>query len=274
MDYLVGSALPPVASYRDRELRWELVDVTGETRLSYRLRPQAVGTWPTNLDARAKYRDGLGYDGELVFPVPRVVVVAPAKPIYLPLSMKDHCRPRERHADVALVIDTSSSMTGDKLAAAKAAARAFVDLLDLPRDQAAVIGFNASVTVAAPLSGDRAGLHGAIESLFVVPGTVVDAGIRAGTREVTGTRALPGNNRVIVLLTDGQNNAGPGPVTAAADDARRNGVVIYSIAFGADADRALMRQVAGDPKRAYVALSASDLERIYQEIAGKVGCAR
>jgi hypothetical protein len=85
MDYLVGSAVPPVTSFTSNVLRWDLRDVPGDLRLTYRLRPQQLGTWPTNDEARARYRDGLDTDGELIFPVPKVVVVGPSKPLFLPL---------------------------------------------------------------------------------------------------------------------------------------------------------------------------------------------
>lgn len=272
MEFLAGSDEPPVTSYADRILRWDLQNVTGAVELSYRLRPLQTGRWPTNVEARSRHTDGLGFPGELVFPVPYVVVVSPPRPVYLPLALKAHCRPREKHADVALVVDTSSSMIGDKLGAAKQAAHAFVALLDLPRDQATIIGFDRSARMATPLTADGARLRAAIDSLAITPGTVIDAGMRMAVDELTSRRANPANNHVLVLLTDGQNNAGREPVLAAADAARSAGITVFTVAFGADADRALMRQVAGDPRRAYLALTPGDLQQIYEQIAGRVGC--
>jgi hypothetical protein len=73
-------------------------------------------------------------------------------------------------------------------------------------------------------------------------------------------------------MTDGQNNAGRDPVLAAAREATAAGITIYTVAFGIDADRALMRQVAGSSSRSYLALGAEDLRRIYGQIAGQMGC--
>jgi len=272
MVYLPGSAAPPVTSFQDNVLRWDVPVMSADVELSYRLRPTRVGRWPTNVDARSRYRDGLGVEGELVFPVPFVTVVAPPEPIYLPLALRSYCRPGLLSVDVALVLDTSSSMTGAKLEAAKAAARAFVNRLDLPDDRAAVIGFNRTATLAAPLGRDVATLLSAIDGLTIVRGTVIDAGLRLAVAELTGERARSGSNRVIVLLTDGVNNAGPGPVLRAAEAAAAAGLVVYTVALGDDADRDLMRTVAGDPARAYVALEPQDLERIYAEIAGRLDC--
>jgi uncharacterized protein with von Willebrand factor type A (vWA) domain len=52
-------------------------------------------------------------------------------PLYLPIVVSEHCDPVHERSDVALVMDTSSSMTGSKIADAKAAALALVSLIDL-----------------------------------------------------------------------------------------------------------------------------------------------
>jgi Ca-activated chloride channel homolog len=212
---------------------------------------------------------------ELLFPVPTVTVYAPPgppTPLYLPLLDNHRCEPHRRFVDVGLVIDSSSTMTGAKHAAAKTAARQFVDRLVLPGDQAAIVGFNRTGWVAQGLTGDRDALHAAIDGLSIVPGTVIDAGLALATAELLGPRARASNGKVIVLLSDGLNNAGPEPVRAAAAAARRDGITIYAVAHGADADLGLLGEVAADASRLYVALRPEDLERIYGEIAGVIRC--
>jgi Mg-chelatase subunit ChlD/DNA-binding beta-propeller fold protein YncE len=272
MTYVVGSAEPPIVSYVNKVLRWEFAEVQGDLQMRYRLQPQQVGTWPTNVEARMRYVDGLDVRGEVVFPIPHVTVVGPAEPIYLPITVKHHCTPRKVHADVALVMDASSSMYGGKLDDGKTAARRFADRLDLPRDRATVISFNRSATVHVPLSGDALAIRSAIDSITIVPGTSIDAGLEAAIRELTREEASPLRTRVIVLLTDGRNNAGPAPVRRAARDATAHGIVLYTVALGQDADQALMREIAGSPSRAFRTLDSGDLDRIYQEIAGRIAC--
>jgi Mg-chelatase subunit ChlD len=271
MTLVPGSVNPAPAEFANRVLRWVLNDIRGQLTLGYKLQPQQTGTWPTNDFAGADYRDGRGVDGRLVFPVPEVLVVLPPEPIYLPVVYQRYCLPKSRHADVALVIDTSSSMTGEKLRAAQSAARLFVDRLRLPLDRAAVIGFNSAARLAVGLTGDRAALIRAIDGLAVETGTVVDAGIQAGHAELMAGRDRE-NTPVLVLLTDGQNNRGPGPVLAAAEAARADGIVIFTVALGDTADLATLQAVAGDPARAYVALTPADLQTIYAEIAGVIPC--
>jgi Mg-chelatase subunit ChlD len=266
-----SSVRPAPAAIDGREIRWELSNVRTDLTLSYRLTPLELGIWPTNVEAWLDYLDGLDVRGRLPFPVPRVEVVAPTI-IYLPFAAKEHCRPTNVRADVALVLDASSSMEGEKLAAAKRAAEAFVDRLALPADQASVISFDAEPRMLTGLTGDRIVLLDAIARIEWHPGTAIHTAIDAATDELVGPRHKDGSNRVMVLLTDGQNNDGPEPVRAAAARARSAGIIVYTVALGVDADLALMVEVAGSPHRSYVALRSEDLEEVYSNIAGTIPC--
>ncbi len=270
---LVESSVRPVHdSYVDNVITWRLADVRDDLELSYEVVPQEIGLHPTNREAWWEYLDGLDVPGRLAFPVPMVRVLGPPDPIYLPFLVKDYCEPTREHADVVMVIDTSSSMAGAKLDAAKAAAVRFVGRLELPRDQAGVVWFNAEAGVARGLGGDRAALEAAIRGIDWTPGTRIDLGLGLALEELRGGARNPENNAVVVLLTDGLNNEGPGPVLEAAARAVGAGIEMYAIGLGADVDRELMVRVAGGERRYFEAVSAGDLERIYQEIAGVIGC--
>ena len=271
MVYVPDSAQPP-ADLSGQVLTWQVGPARSGLSMSYRLRPTRTGLRPTNVEARMRYRDALDDEGELVFPVPRVLVVGPPQPIYLPLALKAACLQGRTPSDIALVLDTSSSMAGAKLEAAREAARVFVSQLDLSRDKAAIVGFDSEARLALGLSGDEAALRSAIGSLQNRTGTQIDRGLQAAIGELSGPRSRGRANKVIVLLTDGQNNAGPGPVRSVAAEARAWGIEIYTIALGQDADAALMRELAGDPSRAYVAPGPEDLARIYRDIAGSIPC--
>ena len=47
---------------------------------------------------------------------------------------------------------------------------------------------------------------------------------------------------------------------------------MFTIALGADADRALLTDMAGHPGNAYYAPGPQDLATIYQKVAGAVRC--
>lgn len=197
----------------------------------------------------------------------------PPRPIYLPLGLKEvPCKPGERHADTVLVIDTSTSMTGEKIAGAKAAARLFVDLLRLPNDQAAVVGFNAQAGLAHPLTGAAGALKGAIDGLALAPGTRIDRGLAVAVAELDGPRRRAGNTPVIVLLTDGRQDDDPLVAIDVAGRARSSGKVVFAIGLGGDVDTAFLELIAGGRPRTFLAPTPADLARIYTQVAGEVPC--
>jgi Mg-chelatase subunit ChlD/sugar lactone lactonase YvrE len=279
--------------------------------LSYRLEPQVAGdSLPTNIVAWGDFIDGFAQPGRLDFPIPRIQVVdrTPASPtptlplptltpnvtitptptptlsptprptvalgpIFIPIALNEAvCKPSERHADVMLVLDTSSSMTAEKLAAAKAAAKRFVQLLGLPADQAGVVGFNSQASLTSPLSTDRAALAAAIDGLSTAPGTRMDRGLEIALAELSTSRHRAENSPVVVLLTDGRQDEEPDRAIQVAALVRGSGIAIFAIGLGGDVDRDFLIRLAGGAGRTYLAPGPQDLARIYEQVAGQVPC--
>jgi tight adherence protein B len=110
---------------------------------------------------------------------------------------------------VELVIDTSGSMRGAPLDAAKAAAQSLVDQLP-DAVQVGVIGFGSSPYNAAFATADRAATAAAIASLQPSGETAIyDAAVAATSR-------LALDRRAIVLLTDGRDTASAATLEQAA----------------------------------------------------------
>jgi Mg-chelatase subunit ChlD/DNA-binding beta-propeller fold protein YncE len=280
-----GAPAPAVAG---RILRWGRAAVPAEgLRLEYGIRPTRAGTYGTNEWAAAVYTDGDGVRRRVQFPIPQITVlqrtpsptVAPSPtatraplPALLPITLSHLCLRVVRHADAVLVMDTSSSMAGEKLAAAQDAAREFLGLLDLERDQAAVISFNATASLAQALTHDRAALEAAVTRLVLGRGTKLDSGLEAALTELAGPRRDLANNAVIVLVTDGRQEGDVEPVLRQAARGRAEGVFVFAVALGGDADRELLRRVAGDERRFFDAPGPDDLRAIYSQIAGVIPC--
>jgi Mg-chelatase subunit ChlD len=235
-----------------------------------------------------------------VTPSPTVTPTAIPRPVYLPLLLRESCAERKVHTDVALVIDTSTSMrnpTRDgrpKLDAVQDAARAFVALMDFAPeggyDQVAVAAFNDRAWVAESLGSDADRLRAAIDRLpdSVAQGTRLDLAIDIGRSALDVPTRIAANTAVIILLTDGLPNRvplGPGgtqeeTVLAAADRAKATGALIYTIGVGQPdavdpADRInadLLRAIASTPTMFYQTVDAAELARIYAEIAYTLGC--
>jgi hypothetical protein len=309
IDYVPGSAVPPATwDAASRTLTWPLQHLARTATHAFRLtiRPREEGEWPTNVEAVADGTDGWGNPIRAVLPIPRIRVygelprtptVAPTTtptavatptprptpvpvPLYLPILLKTRDCREMRNADVALVIDTSVSMSDPtrggsptKLVAARDAALAFVGMLVPGRDQAAVIQYNVAATVLVGLTDDPARAAAALGQLTQAAGTRIDLALEAARDELTGLSRRPANNPVLILLTDGlPTGTTPEAVRAAADHGHAAGILTFAIGLGEDVDADLLRAIASRPDWYYPAPDTSDLVGIYAQIAYQIPC--
>jgi Ca-activated chloride channel family protein len=128
---------------------------------------------------------------------------------------------------VALALDRSFSMTGDRLGRAKTAARTFLEELK-PGDESALLAIGSRVELVAPLSSDRDRQIAELSRLDAFGTTgLYDAVIEsiAAVQPARGRRAL-------VLLSDGDDRYSRASAEEAIAAARRSDVMIYAVAFG------------------------------------------
>ena len=144
-------------------------------------------------------------------------------------------------------------------------------MIDLRRDQAAVVGFNNVARLAAGLGSDLSTLQSAIERLESSPGTRIDLALQAAVTELIGPRRKPGNQGVIVLLSDGSQSGASAELRRAALEARSLGALIYAVGLGSDVDMDQLRSIAG-PERSFFASDGRALEAIYRQIATAIPC--
>ena len=164
---------------------------------------------------------------------------------------------------VALVIDCSGSMSGQKIFDAKAAAKDFVaNLADL--DQGAIISFNYSVNTVQVFTYDKASLVSAIDGLSASGGTAFLDAIYTALEEcgkISGIKA-------VIAFTDGQENASSHSLVDVLDFAAMVQVPVYTIGIGNDADTVLLQQIADNTGGLYKGTpQISDLLEIYNNIA-------
>lgn len=127
----------------------------------------------------------------------------------------------------AVAVDSSFSMTGERLAVAKSAARTFIGALR-PGDQSMLMSIGGNVEVIAPLSTNRDEQFEALNRLGAWGTTSLHDAIISAIDELQ-----PGKGRrALVLLSDGADRystAAPADVLARA---RRADVMIYPVALG------------------------------------------
>jgi Mg-chelatase subunit ChlD len=139
-----------------------------------------------------------------------------------------------------LVIDSSGSMSGEKMTLTKAAAREAVKALS-PADSIGVISFDSDSREIVPLQpvGGRTHIMPMISKIQSDGGTVMYPAMQMGFRELQKSDA---SVKHMIVLTDGQTS--PDNFAALTRDIKNAGITVTSIAIGTDADVNLMRQIA------------------------------
>ncbi len=212
-------------------------------------------------------------------PSPSPTATPTPGPKYIPLVLRERCRPEQVHTDVVLVVDASSSMREEgpggrtKIEAAREGVGRFLRRLNLGADRAAIVAFNSEARTMQTLTGDRALLEKALAEIRVARTTRLDLGIVAAHSEVTSDRHIHGHTPVIVILTDGRAN--PVPVLVALERARRakaDGVRIFVIGLGMKVETEALRTIASAPGDYFTAADPSVLGRIYEQIAYAIPC--
>lgn len=194
---------------------------------------------------------------------------------------------------IALAIDVSSSMLAEdfapsnRLEVAKRQAISFVR--GRRADRIGLVTFAGEALTQVPLTLD----YGILEqSISVLRVGVLEDGTAIGTGLATALNRLkpvPGKSKVVLLLTDGENNRGAVDPRTAAEAAAALGVKVYTIGVGTEGearvptgrglsglryevvpvriDEALLREIAAKTGGRYFrATDAAALERIFRQI--------
>jgi uncharacterized protein YegL len=194
------------------------------------------------------------------------------KPVYLPLLLREACDPERAVADVVLLLDLSSSMTGAKFAAVKEAARAFVGAMHFPADRVALVTFAAEGRVIAGLTNDEAALLRAVDGMALESGTRIDQGLLRAQELLAGRRSTA--TPMLVLMTDGlQAVEALERPQELATELRDTGVLLHAVGLGVDVDAAyLLRLTGGDPARLHLSPQVEELVGVYLRIARLIPC--
>jgi len=144
---------------------------------------------------------------------------------------------QSRGLDIIVAMDTSTSMLAEdqkpnRLECAKHALSSFIDLLR--GDRIGVLTFAGTSFLNCPLTldYDAAKMYLDIIDEFSIPiqGTELGDAIR---RSIVAFESGEDKYKVLVLITDGENHGKD--VFEAAKEAKKNGIIIYTVGIGSDA---------------------------------------
>ncbi len=138
--------------------------------------------------------------------------------------------------DIILVLDTSSSMLAEdfkpnRLEAVKDAAQEFI--ANRNGDRIGLLVFGKETFIQCPLTIDYSVLNSLLNEVTVMEpkydGTAIGVAIASGVNRL---RNSDSESKVIILLSDGSNNAGSIDPISAAKIAKEYGIKVYTIGAG------------------------------------------
>ncbi|MFA7444838.1 MAG: VWA domain-containing protein [Flavobacteriaceae bacterium] len=196
--------------------------------------------------------------------------------------------------DIVIAVDVSGSMLAkdlrpNRLEALKRVASEFVK--ERPTDRIGLVVYAAESYTKTPVTSDKNIILNAIRDVkydnVLQDGTAIGMGLATAVNRLKESKA---KSRVIILMTDGENNAGFLEPRTAAEIAKEYGIKVYTIGIGTNGmaempyayapnggfiyrmmevriDEKLMRDIATTTGGKYFrATSNSKLTEIYEEI--------
>ena len=193
--------------------------------------------------------------------------------------------------DIVMAMDISGSMLAEdfrpnRLEASKEIAKEFVRARE--NDRIAVVAFSGEAYTQCPLTIDHGILANRIRQLksgLIPDGTALGDGLAVSINRIRQSSA---KSKVIILLTDGVNNAGSIDPLTASDIAKTYGVRVYTIGVGTqglapypyktpfgvqyqnvqvEIDEPLLRKIAQETGGSYFRATSKDkLKSVFEEI--------
>jgi Ca-activated chloride channel family protein len=220
-----------------------------------------------------------------------LLIVAMARPRTVDISNKTKTT---KGIDIVVAVDVSGSMLAkdfkpNRMEALKRVASVFVD--ERPNDRIGLVVYASEAYTKSPVTSDKAVIQEAIASIkydnVLQDGTGIGMGLATAVNRLKDSKA---KSKVIILMTDGVNNAGFIEPETASDIAQQYGIKVYTIGIGTNGmaespyalgpngqlifrmmkveiDEQLMKNIARKTGGKYFRATSNDkLAQIYSEI--------
>jgi len=187
-----------------------------------------------------------------------------------PVKREKHINTKIDALDIVLVYDISLSMLADdikpnRLLATKEVMKSFIN--KRPNDRIGLVVFAGTAYTRVPLSFDHNVLIENIDYLTVEDignnrATAIGLGIASGLSRLRNSTS---KNKIIIMLSDGENNAGEISPLNATNLAKELGVKIYTVGIGSEYMN--VHGILGSRKVANTEID----EKMLEEIASSTG---
>lgn len=161
------------------------------------------------------------------------LIIAMARPRKVDISSQTKST---KGIDIVMAIDVSGSMLAkdlkpNRMEALKKVAENFVE--GRPNDRIGIVVYASEAYTKTPVTSDKAIVQQAIQSIkydnVLQDGTGIGMGLTTAVNRLKDSKA---KSKVIILLTDGVNNAGFIEPETASQIAREYGIKVYTIGIG------------------------------------------
>ena len=186
-------------------------------------------------------------------------------------------------ADTVLIMDRSGSMSGSKIAAAKTAAKTFVDKASVnPNNRIALVIYDDKSSILLSFTNNFASVKSKIDSISVGGGTCIVCGVNKANTEIA-TNGRVGIKKAAILLSDGRANyiEGKSASTSTAEAATITSVqsgfntsktTFFTIGLGSSVSTSFLQQIADiTGGKYYFSPTEAQLNTIYTDISQIVG---
>ena len=167
---------------------------------------------------------------------------------------------------LAIVIDRSGSMAGEKIALAKESVLRFISLMESD-DRASLFAFSDQVSALEPLTSSQDVLRESVLSIQPGGNTALYDAVARGVESV---QTVSGR-KAVVVLTDGIANRGAFDIDNAITSAVKGYVSVYVIGLGKDVRTSRLERIAGETGGSYFFTPTADgLAEVYDTISNRI----
>ena len=175
--------------------------------------------------------------------------------------------------DIVMAIDVSGSMLAkdlkpNRMEALKRVAADFVD--QRPNDRIGLVVYASEAYTKTPVTSDKAIISEAIKSIkydnVLQDGTGIGMGLATAVNRLKDSKA---KSKVIILLTDGVNNAGFIEPETASDIAKQYGIKVYTVGIGTNGMAMFPYAVAPNGQFLFQMMKVEIDEQLMKSIARK-----
>jgi Ca-activated chloride channel homolog len=163
---------------------------------------------------------------------------------------------------VAVGVDRSFSMAGEKLVTAKRATQSFLRLLR-PADRSMIVAISNEADVIAPLSMDRTSQLAAVGRLDAWSTTALHDAIVAALERL----APEAGRQALIVFSDGADRYSEHTAAQVVERVRRSNALVYPIAFGKTRPPLLAELAVVSGGRSFLLKDTRDLETTLATIA-------